>query len=146
MSLLKNDPENFDQGGDHCTEPQSNPSQSSSSDDPDWDELGDSEVNREKIRCFISARECFQSAEESLSQSLDDIHEGFKTEVEAIIQVAVEIFNEQDSTCLAQEDDIQYYLMQNYKRREALQESLEESAKQAQGLFANLLSRLAMKF
>jgi hypothetical protein len=114
-------------------------------DDPDWDELGDSECNREKTRSFLHAREQFQSAEEALSQNLDDIHEGLKAEVEAIIQAAVDIHEQHHTTCMALEDDIQYQVMENRKRRACLQEKLEESAKQAQGLFANLLSRLSQK-
>ena len=135
---LKNDTDSF-----HEKAKQSNGEVSN--DDIAWEELGDSEFNREKIRCFLSARENFQGAEETLSQSLDDIHEGLKAEVEAIVQVAVEIHNEQENAFLALEDDIQYYLMENSKRREVFQERLEESAKQAQGLFANLLSRLVPK-
>jgi hypothetical protein len=114
-------------------------------DDPDWDELGDSECNREKIRCFLHAREQFQSAEDALSQNLDDIHEGLKAKVEAIMQAAVDIHEQHHTTCMALEDDIQYHVMENCKRRACLQEKLEESAKQAQGLFANLLSRLSQK-
>jgi hypothetical protein len=76
---------------------------------------------------------------------LDDIHEGLKAQVEAIIQAAVDIHEQHHTTCMALEDDIQYHLMENSKRRACLQEKLEESAKQAQGLFANLLSRLSQK-
>eukprot|EP00980_Cylindrotheca_fusiformis_P003215 scaffold732_cov114-Cylindrotheca_fusiformis.AAC.3 len=114
-------------------------------DDPDWDELGNSECNLDKIRSFLQARSQFQSSEEALSQNLDEIHEGLKVEVEAIIQVAVDIHDQHHSNCMSMEDDIQYHLMENCKRRVSLQQKVEESAKQAQGVFANLLSRLYQK-
>jgi hypothetical protein len=80
-----------------------------------------------------------------LSAGLDNIHEGFNVEIESILQVAVDIHEEHNTACLALEDDIQFHLIQNHKRQGALQKSLEDSAKQAQGLFANLLSRLTQK-
>lgn len=120
------------------------PTSNTSENDPDWDELSSTE-NCQSIKSFLLTREEFQSANETLSTSLDEIHEGFKAEIDSILQVAVDIHNYQDSACGELEDDIKLHIIQNSKRREKLQQSLEESAKQAQGVFANLLSRLAQK-
>ncbi|CAJ1961951.1 unnamed protein product [Cylindrotheca closterium] len=111
----------------------------------DWEALGDTPTNRNKIRGFLTAREQFQHAAEALSQDLDDIHAGLRAQVEAIIQVAVDVHDQDEKTCFTLEDDIQFHLMENEKRRANLQEKLEQSAMQAQGLFADLLSRLAQK-
>ena len=59
------------------------------------------------------------------------------------MQIAADVHNQHEETLAELEDDIQHHLMQNSKRQAALQEKLEESAKQAQGLFARLLSRLS---
>ena len=113
--------------------------------EPDWEELEEFQPTRENIRHFLEARERFQNAEEALRQTLDEVHEGLKAEAEAIVQVIVDFHDEHESSCLALEDDIQHYMVQNSKRRASLQTMLEESAKQAQGRFANLLSRLSKK-
>ena len=129
--------------------PNSSPNKNSREDenggDPDWEALGDTPSNQNKIRRFLAAREQFQNAAEVLSHDLDDIHAGLRAQVEAIIQVAVDIHDHDEKSFLALEDDIQYHLMENEKRRASLQEKLEQSAMHAQGLFANLLSRLAQK-
>jgi hypothetical protein len=111
----------------------------------DWEALGDTPTNHNKIRRFLAAREQFQHAAEALSQDLDDIHAGLRAQVEAIIQVAVDIHDHDEKSFFALDDDIQFHLMENEKRRANLQEKLEQSAMQAQGLFADLLSRLAQK-
>lgn len=113
--------------------------------EPEWDELAEFEPTSDNVRCFLEARERFQHAEERLSQALDDIHAGLKAEADAIVQILLDLHNRHESNCLSFEHDIQYHLIQNGKRKAALQKSLEESAKQAQGLFANLLSRLSHK-
>lgn len=113
--------------------------------DPDWEAFGDTPSNQNKIQQFLTAREQFQHAAEVLSHDLDDIHAGLRSQVEAIIQVAIDIHDHDEKSFLALEDDIQFHLVQNEKRRASLQEKLEQSAIQAQGLFANLLSRLAQK-
>ena len=113
--------------------------------DPDWEVLGDTPSNRDKIQRFLTAREQFQHSAEVLSHHLDDIHAGLRAQVEAIIQVAVDIHDRDEKSFLALEDDIQFHLGENQERRANRQEKREQSAMQAQGLFANLLSRLAQK-
>lgn len=113
--------------------------------DPNWESLGDTPANRDKIQRFLAARKKFQNAREVLSNDLDDIHAGLQAQVGAIIQVAVDIHDQDEKSSLAFEEEIQYLLMENEKRRANLQKNLEDSAMQAQGLFANLLSRLAQK-
>lgn len=107
--------------------------------------MGDTPTNHSKIQRFLAAREHFQHAAEVLSQDLDEIHAGLRAQVEAIVQVAVDIHDHDEKAYNSLEDDIQFHLMENEKRRANLQEKLEQSAMQAQGLFANLLSRLAQK-
>jgi hypothetical protein len=80
-----------------------------------------------------------------LSHALDEIHEGLKADADAIVQIVVEFYDQHENQCQSLEDDVQYHIAQNCKRRETFQHSLEESAKQAQGLIANLLSRLSQK-
>lgn len=101
--------------------------------------------SRDIVRAFLSARSNLQNSEETLSQALDEIHAGLKAEVNEIVQIVVDFHNEHETRCLELERDIESTIVENCKRRKALQSRLEESAKQAQGFFANLLSRLSQK-
>ena len=111
--------------------------------DPDWEQLAVFEPARDRIRCFLSARDKHQAAEERLSGVLDEIHAGLKEDAEAMVQIGADFHSQHDTTRLAIEEDIQYHIMNNHKRRGELEKRLEESAKHAQGLFANLLARVS---
>ena len=113
--------------------------------EPDWGELAQYEPTRENIRCFLDAREHLQAAAEHLSQSLDDIHAGLKTEVEGIIKIAADLHNQHEADCVPIEDDIQFHLVNNHRRRIDLADRLEESAKQSQGLISRLLAQLSRR-
>lgn len=111
-------------------------------DDPNWTEIAQYGPARETTRSFLAAREKLRDADDALSQALDEIHSGLKADADAITQVVIEFCNQFESASLELEQDIQFHLMNNCQRRDAFQTSLQESAKQAQGLIANLLSRL----
>ena len=76
------------------------------------------------------------------AESMDDVHAGLESEVAAILQIASNLYEQHETVCLESEDEIEYFVMENYERRSDLQKELEKSAHAAQGLFANLLSRL----
>lgn len=111
--------------------------------DPNWDDVGQYEPARENARDFLAAREKLRDADDALSHALDAIHSGLKADADAISQVVVDFYTVHENESLALEQDIQYHLMNNCQRRDAFEESLQESAKQTQGIIANLLSRLS---
>jgi hypothetical protein len=111
--------------------------------DPDWDELAEHEPSRDDVRVFLTTCDKLHASEDHLSSALDDIHVALKAEVQAILQVAADLYDHHESICMDMEEDIQSNLMNNHKRRGELQKSLEDSAKQAQGLFAQLLARVS---
>ena len=73
---------------------------------------------------------------------MDEIHGGLKADAEAITKVALDFYAHHETTTTAWEHNIQHLLMSNAQRRQVFEETLRESSKQAQGLFASLLSRL----
>ena len=74
---------------------------------------------------------------------MDDVHAGLESEIATILEIASNLYNQHETVCHQLEDEIEYFIIGNYERRSHLQKELEKSAQQAQGLFANLLSRLA---
>ncbi len=110
--------------------------------DPNWAEIVQFAPARKTVTAFLAAREKLRDADDALSQSLDEIHSGLKEDADAIIQIVIEFYNQFENESLSLEQDIQHHLMSNGQRRDAFQSSLQESAKQAQGLIDNLLSRL----
>lgn len=111
--------------------------------DPNWEEIAESfEPAHRTVQSFLGSREKLRLADEALSQALDEIHDGLKADADAIVQVVVAFYDRFEDETVALEQDIEFHLMNNCERREAFQTSLQESAKQAQGLIANLMSRL----
>jgi hypothetical protein len=105
--------------------------------------LAEYEPSRENVRIFLTTRDKLQASEDHLSSVLDEIHVALKAEVQAILQVAADLYDHHESICIDMEEDIQSNLMNNHKRRNELQKSLQDSAMQAQGLFAQLLARVS---
>lgn len=110
--------------------------------DPTWEEIAAFEPARDSVQTFLASREKLRLVDEALSQALDEIHDGLKADADAIVQVVVEFYDQFENETMRLEQDIQFHLMNNSERRDAFQKSLQESAKQAQGLIANLMSRL----
>jgi hypothetical protein len=110
--------------------------------DPDWDELSEFPPLAENIRCFLTARDRVQAAEEALSLALDDIHEGLKTNAEEMVQIGADFHNQHEANYSALEDDIQFHLMSNHKRGCEYEERVEETKRHMQGMFASLLARV----
>lgn len=111
--------------------------------DPDWEDLLEYEPSRERILSFLDEREKRNHTMKTFGQSLDDIHSGLESEIEAILQISSNLFNQHEKLYLHSENEIEFFVMENYERRGNLQKELEKSAKHAQGLFANLLSRIS---
>lgn len=120
-------------------------SNESGSDEPNWDKIAEFQAARNNVHFFLAAREKFRDTDDALFHAMDVIHSGLQANADAILQVVIDFYNKYEEYSVALEHDIQYLLMTNCQRREALQERVEESAKQAQGLFADLLSRLGQR-
>ena len=110
--------------------------------DSDWEELVQYEPSRKTILSFLDERVKRNHTMRNFAESMDDVHAGLESEVAAILQIASNLYEQHETVCLESEDEIEYFVMENYERRSDLQKELEKSAQQAQGLFANLLSRL----
>lgn len=112
------------------------------SSEPNWDDIAKYEPARDNVQSFLAAREKLRCADESLLHGMDVIHSGLKTDADAIAQVVIDMYNQHENDSTAVEQDIQYHFMSNYQRRDEFEKRLQDSAKQAQGLIDNLLSRL----
>ena len=111
--------------------------------DSDWEELLEYEPSRERILSFLDERVKRNHIMSAFEESLDDIHSSLQNEVVAILQIASDLFNQHEAVHLESENEIEYYVIENHERRVNLKKELEQSALHAQGLFANLLSRLS---
>ena len=111
--------------------------------DSDWEELLEYEPSRDRILSFLDERVKRNHTMRIFGESLDDVHSGLESEVEAILHLASDLYNQHETGCIDSEDEIEYFVMENYQRRGNLQKELEKSAQHAQGLFANLLNRLS---
>jgi len=110
--------------------------------DPDWEELFEYRPSRETILSFLDERDMRSISIQNIQESLNHIQAELESEVDAIALVASDLYNEQETFYREFEEEIECYAMENHERRCNLQKQLENSAQQAQGMFANLLSRL----
>lgn len=111
-------------------------------DEPNWNAISEFPPSRENVKCFLAAREKLRVADEGLLHAMDVIYAGLKADSDAMAQIVLDCFDHLENNMTTLEQDIQFHLMTNYQRREAFQDRLEETSKQAQDLIKNLLSRL----
>jgi hypothetical protein len=109
----------------------------------DWEELAAYEPSRDRILSFLDGRGKRNHTMTTFGDTLSDVHSGLENEVGGILRIASRLYNEHETLCLESEEEIEYFVMENYKRRGNLEKELEKSAQHAQGIFANLLSRLS---
>ena len=96
----------------------------------------------DRIHQFLKSRERLQAAEDQFSLAVDEIHGKLTATTQDILQIAIDVHNPLDDALSSEESELQHYLGSNFERREALARAVEESAKQAQGLFARLMARV----
>lgn len=137
-----------DNDGTQKTQPDESPSKnsqnSSSGGEPDWESLlnQDHSPTAERVRRFLETRERLQTAEDQFRAAMDDIHNKFISTTDDLLQIAIDVHNPLDDALGSEESELQYYLVRNYQRRQDLARAVEESAKQAQGVFARLMARV----
>eukprot|EP00536_Pseudo-nitzschia_multiseries_P012320 jgi/Psemu1/208335/e_gw1.466.51.1 len=107
-----------------------------------WEELVEYEPSRSRILSFLHYREKRNDARGNFGEAMDVVHAGLENEVQAILDMASNVFRQNTEACLVSEEEIEILVMENYVRRRNLREELENSARQAQERFASLLSRL----
>ena len=90
----------------------------------------------------MGEREKGNYARGNFGEVMDEVHAGLETEVQAVLDIASNIFHQTKEACLESEEEIENLVMENYERRRNLREELEKSAREAQERFARLLSRL----
>eukprot|EP00804_Cyclotella_cryptica_P027432 CCRYP_008839-RA/>CCRYP_008839-RA protein AED:0.21 eAED:0.21 QI:0/-1/0/1/-1/1/1/0/368 len=111
--------------------------------EPDWDKLCEYENAKSQVQKFLSSREKRSDADNRFASAIDQFHDSVSTAIEDLVASVVEMFQTKSDHLDENEKNLNYDYLQNEKRRGDMQAKLEESARAAQGLFANLLMRIA---
>ena len=122
---------------------QDNDNDDDDDDEPKWDELLEYENTKNDINTFLSCREKRIQADNRFASAIDQLHDSVSTSMDDLVNAVVELFQNKSTFLDEYERSLNYDYVMNEKKRGEMQSKLEESARAAQGLFANLLMRIA---
>ena len=111
--------------------------------EPDWDTIAQDGPARTDAPIFLAAREKLKAAEDQFAAALDEINAALKQSIDDLLNTAANIHNIQLEKLEALEADLKHSFVGNHEARVEMQTNLEQSAKNAQGLFAQLLMRVS---
>lgn len=117
--------------------------QDNDDDEPEWDSLLQYENTKNDIQTFLSCREKRIQTDNRFASAIDQLHDSVSTSMDYLVNAVVELFQNKSTFLDEYERSLNYDYVTNEKRRGEMQSKLEESARAAQGMFANLLMRIA---
>ena len=112
-------------------------------DEPDWNEIMQHEPARTEVPAFLTALNRRDRANEHFAAGLDNVHESVLQSLDGLNEVVTVLLNERAEKLYEYELNLKNDYVYNEKTRASMQAKLKESARAAQGLFANLLMRVA---
>jgi hypothetical protein len=111
--------------------------------EPNWETIAqEHESSRDNIRRLLQARDDMEAAEECFAMALQEIQAGLKECTATILQATVDLHQDAAERLDGRQVDIQEGIASNFRRNQQLEKAIEESAKQAQGVFSSLMARL----
>jgi hypothetical protein len=111
--------------------------------EPDWGKIMQHEPARTEVPIFLSGRERKEAASDSYSTALDALHDSVNKSAESLVEIVVTLLHARAQKLVDIEGELTQDYVQNDKRRELMEKKLEENARAAQGMFANLLKRVS---
>jgi hypothetical protein len=112
-------------------------------DEPEWNEIMQHEPARTEVPTFLAAKNRREGANARFASSLDSLHESVVHSSDELVEVVTVLLNDRADTLYEYEVNLKNDYVYNEKTRASMQAKLKESARAAQGLFANLLLRVA---
>ncbi|KAL3777622.1 hypothetical protein ACHAW5_006773 [Stephanodiscus triporus] len=112
-------------------------------DEPDWNEIMQHEPARTEVPAFLTAMNRRERANERFAVGLDGFHESVLQSMDGLVEVVTVLLNDRTERLYEYEVNLKCDYVYNEKTRASMQTKLKESARVAQGLFANLLMRVA---
>ena len=111
--------------------------------EPDWDAIMQHEPARTEVPTFLTARGRCEAAGENFATGLDVLHSSVTESIHGLVEVVSGVLHDRSEKLYEYELALKNDYVSNDKTRASMNAKLEESARLAQGLFANLLMRVA---
>lgn len=111
--------------------------------EPNWEEITQHEPARSEVPKFLSGRERKEAASDSYSNALDRLHDAVNKSAENLVEIVVTLLHDRGQKLVDIEGELTRQYVQNDKSRKMMEQRLEENARRAQGMFANLLKRVS---
>jgi hypothetical protein len=118
------------------------PADFQSSIEPDWDKICEREPARTDVPIFLAAREKKEEADLRLAAHLDDAQATLQKCITELLETVVEVHTKCSETMEAMEDEFKQTVVWNDEMRTKMETRLQEGAMAAQGLFAQLLTKI----
>lgn len=112
-------------------------------DEPNWEEIVQHDPSRSEVSAFLSARRRRDEANERFATGLDILHDSVQQSMDGLVEIVNTLLNDRATKLYEYEVNLKNDYVHNEKTRANMQAKLEESARAAQGMFANLLMRVA---
>ena len=96
-----------------------------------------------EVPIFLAARNQSEQAGERFATGIEILHNEVSKSMEGLVEVVNSLLNDRAEKLYQYEVDLKNDYVYNDKTRQEMNKKLEESARIAQGLFANLLMRVA---
>ena len=111
--------------------------------DPNWETIMQHEPARTEVPIFLSGRGRKEAASDSYSTALDALHDSVNKSAESLVEIVVTLLHSRAQKLVDIEGALTHDYVQNDKRREMMEKKLEENARAAQRMLANLLKRVS---
>lgn len=112
-------------------------------DEPDWDAILRHEPARTDAPAFLAARDRRSDANDRFAAGLDALHDSVTRSAGGLVGVVTDLLDARAQKLYEYEQVLTHDYVANERTRASMNRKLEESARIAQGLFANLLMRVA---
>lgn len=112
-------------------------------DEPNWERILQHDPARTEVPIFLAGRSRRDETNDRLGAGLDLLHNSVAANMKGLGEVVKTLLNDRAEKLYEYEVILKNDYVYNEKSRASMHAKLEESAKMAQGLFANLLMRVA---
>lgn len=135
--------ENHDDCKDQDTNQDGTDSKEDSQDEEniDWTVLA--EFSPESVEAFLQGREKWHEAHNRLVQTLETVEQALQDDMQKLLTLMQQAHDIVEEPLDSLQEDVQMHLHHNVLARQEMQVALQESAQQAQGIFASLMARVS---
>ena len=134
---------NQQEGAQIIGSPRSDGEDSPIEEEPDWESITHHDPARTEVPIFLNARDRREESNNRYTSAIEELDQSMSHSMGELVQTVESLVNDRSEKLYEYEQNLKSDYVYNEKMRASMQAKLEESARAAQGFFANLLMRIA---